>query len=130
MKNKFNAIGVANAATVLLAQSTADRVIQLRKMTADFIEWMDQHFDLQPHQMRQLQNLPPSFREELARAIANSLIAGQAIQFLKEAKSLIDDPDFKELSVRGLEEWQKPFVEGMQRQPLVIQIAYRQMQLA
>ncbi|MDR2274913.1 MAG: hypothetical protein LBF27_28650 [Sphingobacterium sp.] len=123
MKQDFSNAGVASKVAELLALPTAFRATEMQAMTADFVDWMDQHFDLMPHQRNQMLNMPSDFRQELARAICNCLMMDQVMQFEKDKKEN-EDPDFKELSVHGIEEWQEPdLTQGIT--PLYIRISYR-----
>lgn len=122
MKQYFNNAGVSGKVNELLALPTTLRAAEMQALAADFVNWMDQHFYLQPYQLNQLLNMPSAFRQELARAISNSLMMEQAVQFQKDEKEK-EDPDFKELTVHGLEEWQEPdLTQGLT--PLFIRISY------
>lgn len=122
MKQQLNNAGVASKVAELLELPHALRTVEMQAMTDDFVSWMDRHFVLKPYQLNQLLNMPKGFRQELAQAISNCLTVGQALQFQKDEKET-EDPDFKELSVHGLEEWQDPTLT-QELTPLYIRISY------
>lgn len=123
MKENLDNAGVARKVAMLLTLSTAERAIELRIMTANFATWMEQNFSLKSYQLAQLNNLPTDFRTQLGRAISNYLMQGHVLQFQKDEKEA-EDPDFKELVVHGLEQWQDDNME-MALTPLFIRISYR-----
>ncbi|MNR14559.1 hypothetical protein D3C85_1310430 [compost metagenome] len=97
--------------------------MELRIMTDNFAAWMEQNFNLKSYQLAQLNNLPAEFRKQLGHAISNYLMQGYVLQFQKDEKEA-EDPDFKELVVHGLEQWQDVNME-MALTPLFIRISYR-----
>ena len=122
MKENFDNAGVARKVAILLALPITERAIVLRIMTENFAAWMEQNFDLRDHQLQQLYNMPAEFQEQLSKAISNYLMQGYVLQFQKDEKEA-EDPDFKELSVHGLEQWQDDIME-MTLTPLFIRISY------
>jgi len=123
MKENLDNAGVARKVALLLALPIAERVIELRIMTDNFAAWMEQNFNLKNHQLAQLNNLPAEFRKQLGQAISNYLMQGHVLQFQKDEKEA-EDPDFKELIVHGLEQWQDDTME-MALTPLFVRISYR-----
>ncbi|MDM1295877.1 hypothetical protein HX021_16425 [Sphingobacterium sp. N143] len=123
MKENFNNAGVAQKVVTLLALPLADRALEMQLLKDDFAAWMEQNFILKSHQVEQLHNLPDDFRKQLSNAISNYLMQGNVLQFQKDEKEE-EDPEFKELSVHGLEQWQDEVV-GMTFTPLFIRISYR-----
>ncbi|WP_418360356.1 hypothetical protein [Sphingobacterium detergens] len=123
MKENLDNAGVARKVALLLALTAAERAIELRIMTDNFAAWMEQNFKLKSYQLAQLNNLPAEFRKQLGHAISNYLMQGYVLQFQKDEKEA-EDPDFKELVVHGLEQWQDVNME-MALTPLFIRISYR-----
>ncbi|MDF2476461.1 MAG: hypothetical protein K0S24_1944 [Sphingobacterium sp.] len=123
MKENFDNAGVAQKVAILLALPITERAIALRIMTENFAAWMEENFDLRDHQLQQLYNMPAEFQKQLSKAISNYLMQGYVLQFQKDEKEA-EDPDFKELSVHGLEQWQDDVME-MTLTPLFIRISYR-----
>ncbi|WP_343318182.1 hypothetical protein [Sphingobacterium multivorum] len=121
MKENFDNAGVAQKVATLLALPLADRALELQVMKDNFAAWMEHHFNLQPHQVEQLNNLPAELRKQLSTAISNYLMQGYTLQFQKDQKE--EDPDFKELSVHGLDQWQDDVVK-VTFTPLFIRISY------
>jgi len=122
MKENFDNAGVAQKVAALLALPFAERATELQLMRDDFAVWMEDHFNLKSHQAQQLNNLPAEFRKQLSSAISNYLIQGYPLQFQKDEKE--EDPDFKDLTIHGLEKWQDDVVK-VNFTPLFIRISYR-----
>lgn len=123
MKENFDNAGVAQKVATLLALPLEERALELQVMKDDFAAWMVHNFNLKPHQVEQINNkLSVERRKQLSSAISNYLILGYTLQFQKDEKK--EDPDFKDLSIHGLYEWQDD-VAGMTYTPLFIRISYR-----
>ncbi|WP_313419335.1 hypothetical protein [Sphingobacterium multivorum] len=123
MKVNYDNAGVAQKVATLLALPLAERALEMQLLKDDFAAWMEHNFDLKSHQVEQLYNFFPGFRKQLGTAISNYLMQGNVLQFQKEDKGDDDDPDFKELMVHGLDEWQDG-VATMMFTPLFIRISY------
>ena len=124
MKENFDNAGVAQKVAMLLALPVAERALEMQLLKDDFAVWMEHNFNLQSHQVYQLYNkLSAGLREELGTAISNYLMQGNVLQFQKDEKGDEEDPEFKELMVHGLDEWQDG-VAGMTFTPLFIRIYY------
>ncbi|WP_088161823.1 hypothetical protein [Sphingobacterium sp. G1-14] len=123
MKENFDNPGVAQKVATLLALPLAERALEMQLLKDDFAVWMEHNFNLDPHQVIQLYNFPNGFRKQLGTAISNYLMQGNVLQFQKEDKGDDDDPEFKELMVHGLDEWQDG-VATMMFTPLFIRISY------
>ncbi|MGJ1406886.1 hypothetical protein [Sphingobacterium siyangense] len=123
MKENFDNAGVAQKVATLLALPLAERALEMQLLKDDFAAWMEHNFNLDPHQVIQLYNFPQGFRKQLGTAISNYLMQGNILQFQKEDKGDDDDPEFKELMVHGLDEWQDGLAT-MMFTPLFIHISY------
>lgn len=123
MKEKFDNAGVAQKVATILALPIAERALEMQLLKDDFAVWMEHNFNLDPHQVIQLYNFPNGFRKQLGTAISNYLMQGNVLQFQKEDKGDEEDPDFKEVMVHGLDEWQDG-VATMMFTPLFIRISY------
>ena len=123
MKVNYDNAGVAQKVATLLALPLAERALEMQLLKDDFAAWMEYNFDLKPHQVEQLYDFSPGFRKQLGTAISNYLMQGNVLQFQKEDKGDDDDPEFKELMVHGLNEWQDG-VATMMFTPLFIRISY------
>lgn len=124
MKENFDNAGVAQKVATLLALPLAERALEMQLLKDDFAVWMEYNFNLKTHQVQQLYKLSAGLREELGTAISNYLMQGNVLQFQKDEKGDEEDPEFKDLMVHGLDEWQ----DGMTRMtftPLFIRISYR-----
>ncbi len=124
MKENFDNAGVAQKVATILALPTAERALEMQLLKDDFAVWMEHNFNLKTHQVQQLYKLSAGLREELGTAISNYLMQGNVLQFQKDEKGDEEDPEFKDLMVHGLDEWQ----DGMTRMtftPLFIRISYR-----
>ena len=124
MKEKFDNAGVAQKEAMILALPIAERALEMQLLKDDFAVWMEHNFNLKPHQVQQLYDFPPGFRKQLGTAISNYLMQGNILQFQKDDKGDDDDPEFKELMVHGLDEWQDAVVRKTFT-PLFIRISYR-----
>lgn len=125
MKEKFDNAGVAQKVAMILALPIAERALEMQLLKDDFAVWMEHNFNLKPHQVQQLYDFPHGFRKQLGTAISNYLMQGNILQFQKDDKGDDDDdPEFKELMVHGLDEWQDAVVQ-MTFTPLFIRISYR-----
>ncbi|QRY55278.1 hypothetical protein [Sphingobacterium siyangense] len=123
MKENFDNAGVAQKVATLLALPLAERATELQLMRDDFAVWMVYNFNLKPHQVEQLYKLSDTDRKQLSTAISNYLMQGNVLQFQKDAKEK-EDPDFKELTIHGLDEWQDGATIALLT-PLFIRISYR-----
>lgn len=123
MKENFDNAGVAQKVATLLALPLADRALELHLMKDDFAVWMAHNFNLKPHQVEQLNKFSAELRNQISTAISNYLMQGNVLQFQKDAKE-DDDPDFKELTIHGLDEWQDGATIALLT-PLFIRISYR-----
>ena len=123
MKENFDNAGVAQKVATLLALPLADRALELHLMKNDFARWMTHNFNLKPHQMEQLNKLSAELRNQISTAISNYLMQNRVLQFQKDAKEK-EDPDFKELTIHGLDEWQDGATIALLT-PLFIRISYR-----
>ncbi|MFA4979745.1 MAG: hypothetical protein WC589_19690 [Sphingobacterium sp.] len=123
MKENFDNAGVAQKVATLLALPLAERALEMQLLKDDFAVWMEHNFNLDPHQVIQLYNFPNGFRKQLGTAISNYLMQGNVLQFQKDDKGDDDDPEFKELMVHGLDEWQDG-VATIMFTPLFIRISY------
>ncbi|WP_159726279.1 hypothetical protein [Sphingobacterium sp. 18053] len=123
MKENFDNAGVAQKVATLLALPLAERALEMQLLKDDFAAWMEHNFNLDPHQVIQLYNFPNGFRKQLGTAISNYLMQGNVLQFQKDDKGDDDDPEFKELMVHGLDEWQDG-VATIMFTPLFIRISY------
>ncbi len=123
MKENFNNAGVAQKVATILALPIAERALEMQLLKDDFAVWMEHNFNLKPHLMKQLYDFPYGFRKQLSTAISNYLMQGNILQFQKDDKGDDDDPEFKELMVHGLDEWQDVVVR-MTFTPLFIRISY------
>jgi hypothetical protein len=122
----FEQADVNLAQVKILNPPPAQILIEIQEIRNDFIGWMMKWFMLEPSQQLQLQNMDPTFRQELANAIANNYAAGLTVNFLKEDKGG-NVPDKKQIVVHGLEEWQEPLETtstSMVVIPLMIRIQY------
>ncbi|WP_333575198.1 hypothetical protein [Sphingobacterium sp.] len=124
MKENLDNAGVAQKVATLLALPLAERALEMQLLKADFAVWMEHNFNLKAHQVIQLYNFPNGFRKQLGTAISNYLMQGHILQFQKDDKGDDDDPEFKELMVHGLDEWQDTAVR-LAFTPLFIRIFYR-----
>lgn len=124
MKEKFDNAGVAQKVAMILALPIAERALEMQLLKDDFAVWMERNFNLKPHQVQQLYKLSDTDRKQLGTAISNYLMQGNVLQFQKEDKGDDDDPEFKDLMVHGLYEWQDAMVR-MTFTPLFIRISYR-----
>lgn len=124
MKENFNNAGVAQKVAMILALPIAERALEMQLLKDDFAVWMEHNFNLKTHQVQQLYDFPYGFRKQLSTAISNYLMQGNILQFQKEDKGDDDDPEFKDLIVHGLDEWQDVVVR-MTFTPLFIRISYR-----
>ena len=124
MKENFDNAGVAQKVAMLLALPIAERALEMQLLKDDFAVWIEHHFNLKSYQVDQLHNLPEEFREQLGTAISNYLMQGNVLQFQKDEKGDEEDPEYKDLIVHGLDEWQDAVV-GMSFTPLFIRISYR-----
>jgi hypothetical protein len=124
MKENFDNAGVAQKVAMILALPIAERALEMQLLKDDFAVWMEHNFNLKPHQVQQLYDFPDGFRKQLGTAISNYLMQGNVLQFQKDDKGDDDDPEFKELMVHGLDEWQDAVVR-MTFTPLFIRISYR-----
>lgn len=123
MKENFDNAGVAQKVATLLALPLAERATELQLMRDDFAVWMAHNFNLKPHQVKQLYKLSDTDRKQLSTAISNYLMQNRVLQFQKDAKE-DDDPDYKDLMVHGLDEWQDGATIALLT-PLFIRISYR-----
>lgn len=124
MKENFDNAGVAQKVAMILALPIAERALEMQLLKDDFAVWMEHNFNLKPHQVQQLYKLSDTDRKQLGTAISNYLMQGNVLQFQKEDKGDDDDPEFKDLIVHGLDEWQDVGVR-MTFTPLFIRISYR-----
>ncbi|WP_286884285.1 MULTISPECIES: hypothetical protein [Sphingobacterium] len=125
MKENLDNAGVAQKVATILALPIAERALEMQLLKDDFAVWMEHNFNLKPHQVQQLYDFPHGFRKQLGTAISNYLMQGHILQFQKDDKGDDDDdPEFKELMVHGLDEWQDA-VMRMMFTPLFIRISYR-----
>lgn len=124
MKENFDNAGVAQKVATLLALPLAERALEMQLLKADFAVWMEHNFNLKAHQVQQLYEFPQGFQKQLGTAIGNYLMQGNILQFQKDDKGDVDDPEFKELMVHGLDEWQDTVVR-LAFTPLFIRISYR-----
>lgn len=124
MKENFDNAGVAQKVATLLALPLVERATELQLMKEDFAVWMKHNFNLKPHQVQQLYKLSDTDRKQLGTAISNYLMQGNVLQFQKDEKGDEEDPEFKDLMVHGLDEWQDVVVR-MTFTPLFIRISYR-----
>ncbi|MDF2852819.1 MAG: hypothetical protein K0S31_3504 [Sphingobacterium multivorum] len=124
MKENFNNAGVAQKVAMILALPIAERALEMQLLKDDFAVWMEHNFNLKTHQVQQLYKLSDTDRKQLGTAISNYLMQGNVLQFQKEDKGDDDDPEFKDLIVHGLDEWQDVVVR-MTFTPLFIRISYR-----
>lgn len=127
MKENFNNAGVAQKVAMLLALPIAERALEMQLLKDDFAVWMEHNFNLKTHQVQQLYKLSDTDRKQLGTAISNYLMQGNVLQFQKEDKGDDDDPEFKDLIVHGLDEWQDVVVP-MTFTPLLIRISYTDQQ--
>ncbi len=127
MKENFNNAGVAQKVATILAMPIAERALEMQLLKDDFAVWMEHNFNLKTHQVQQLYKLSDTDRKQLGTAISNYLMQGNVLQFQKDDKGDDDDPDFKELMVHGLDEWQDAVVR-MRFTPLLIRISYTDQQ--
>ncbi|APU97850.1 hypothetical protein BV902_17200 [Sphingobacterium sp. B29] len=123
MKENLDNAGVAQKVATILALPIAERALEMQLLKDDFAVWMEHNFNLDPHQVIQLYNFPNGFRKQLGTAISNYLMQGNVLQFQKDDKGDEEDPDFKEVMVHGLDEWQDG-VATMMFTPLFIRISY------
>jgi hypothetical protein len=123
MKENFDNAGVAQKVATLLALPLAERATELQLMRDDFAVWMAHNFNLKPHQVEQLNKLSDTDRRQLSTAISNYLMQNRVLQFQKEDKGEEEDPDYKDLRIHGLDEWQDG-VATMMFTPLFIRISY------
>jgi len=124
MKQNFDNAGVAQKVAMLLALPVAERALEMQLLKDDFAVWMEHNFNLQSHQVYQLYNkLSAGLRQELGTAISNYLMQGNVLQFQKDEKGDEEDPEFKELMVHGLDEWQDGVTTALLT-PLFIRIYY------
>jgi len=124
MKENFDNAGVAQKVATILALPIAERALEMQLLKDDFAVWMERNFNLKPHQVQQLYKLSDTDRKQLGTAISNYLMQGNILQFQKDDKGDDDDPEFKDLIVHGLDEWQDVGVR-MTFTPLFIRISYR-----
>ncbi len=124
MKENFDNAGVAQKVATILALPIAERALEMQLLKDDFAVWMEHNFNLKTHQVQQLYKLSDTDRKQLGTAISNYLMQGNILQFQKDDKGDDDDPEFKELMVHGLDEWQDAVVR-MTFTPLFIRISYR-----
>ncbi|WP_313265405.1 hypothetical protein [Sphingobacterium sp.] len=124
MKENFDNAGVAQKVATILALPIAERALEMQLLKDDFAVWMEHNFNLKTHQVQQLYKLSDTDRKQLGTAISNYLMQGNVLQFQKEDKGDDDDPEFKDLIVHGLDEWQDVVVR-MTFTPLFIRISYR-----
>jgi len=124
MKENFDNAGVAQKVATILALPIAERALEMQLLKDDFAVWMEHNFNLKTHQVQQLYKLSDTDRKQLGTAISNYLMQGNVLQFQKEDKGDDDDPEFKDLMVHGLDEWQDVVVR-MTFTPLFIRISYR-----
>ncbi|WP_293907749.1 hypothetical protein [Sphingobacterium sp. UBA5670] len=124
MKENFSNAGVAQKVAMILALPIAERALEMQLLKDDFAVWMEHNFNLKTHQVQQLYKLSDTDRKQLGTAISNYLMQGNVLQFQKEDKGDDDDPEFKDLIVHGLDEWQDVGVR-MTFTPLFIRISYR-----
>ncbi|WP_426791752.1 hypothetical protein [Sphingobacterium sp. WOUb80] len=124
MKEKFDNAGVAQKVAMILTLPIAERALEMQLLKDDFAVWMEHNFNLDPHQVIQLYEFPHGFRKQLGTAISNYLMQGNILQFQKDDKGDDDDPEFKELMVHGLDEWQDTAAR-LAFTPLFIGIFYR-----
>ncbi len=123
MKENFDNAGVAQKVAMILALPIAERALEMQLLKDDFAVWMEHNFNLKPYQVQQLSDFPHGFRIQLGTAISNYLMQGNELQFQKDEKGDEEDPEFKELMVHGLDEWQDAVVR-MTFTPLFIRISY------
>lgn len=123
MKENFDNAGVAQKVATLLALPLAERATELQLMRDDFAVWMVHNFNLKSRQVEQLYKLSDTDRKQLSTAISNYLMQGNVLQFQKEDKG-DDDPEFKDLMIHGLDEWQDGATIALLT-PLFIRISYR-----
>jgi hypothetical protein len=123
MKENFDNAGVAQKVAMLLALPIAERALEMQLLKDDFAVWMEHNFNLKPHQVQQLYDFPNGFRKQLGTAISNYLMQGNTLQFQKDDKGDEEDPDYKDLRIHGIDEWQDG-VAGMAFTPLFIRISY------
>lgn len=123
MKENFDNAGVAQKVATLLALPLAERATELQLMRDDFAVWMVHNFNLKSRQVEQLYKLSDTDRKQLSTAISNYLMQNRVLQFQKDAKEK-EDPDFKELTIHGLDEWQDGATIALLT-PLFIRISYR-----
>ncbi|WP_336835913.1 hypothetical protein [Sphingobacterium siyangense] len=124
MKENLDNAGVAQKVATILALPIAERALEMQLLKGDFAVWMEHNFNLKAHQVQQLYDFPHGFRKQLGTAISNYLMQGHILQFQKDDKGDDDDPEFKELMVHGLDEWQDTAVR-LAFTPLFIRISYR-----
>jgi len=94
MKQIFNAAGVAQVQANQLLLSPTDLAASMLALQTNFSDWMNTHFILSASQQSQIDTLSSLFKEELAHAIADELVAGKVITFAKdEAKGGKDDKE-------------------------------------
>ncbi|MEN5055883.1 hypothetical protein [Sphingobacterium kitahiroshimense] len=123
----FNQAGVNQLQAHLLGLSIALLLLEITEIRTDFDSWLRKWFNLTASQLSQLQNMDPTFKQELANAIANNYAAGLTVNFVKEDKDEEKVPDKKNVVVHGLDEWQDPVgshLTNMLILPLMIRIQY------
>ncbi|MDR3006865.1 MAG: hypothetical protein LBV59_02960 [Sphingobacterium sp.] len=123
MKKNFDNVGVAQKVAMLLALPITERALEMQLLKEDFAVWMENNFNLKPHQMEQLNKLSAELRNQLSVAISNCLMQGNRLQFQKDAKDK-EDPEYKDLMIHGIYEWQDGVTTALLT-PLFIRISYR-----
>lgn len=124
MKKNFDNAGVAQKVAMLLALPITERALEMQLLKDDFAVWMEHNFNLKPHQVQQLYDFSHEFRKQIGTAISNYLSQGNVLQFQKEDKGHKEDPEYKDLMIHGIDEWQDGVTTALLT-PLFIRISYR-----
>src|SRR5690606_9202577 len=84
MKQPFDNVGFAQvqASTISLDATALQATVQ--QIRSNFAQWMKDTFELSASQQEQLDDLEPTFRQDLADAVADSWAVRHPILFYKE----------------------------------------------
>ncbi|MDR2284780.1 MAG: hypothetical protein LBE37_16310 [Sphingobacterium sp.] len=86
MKQNFNNAGFSNVQANVLNLSSAVRLIVTNYIRTNLDGWMLDTFEMSTDQQVQLESLSPTFKQQIADAVADSWDSGQLVLFDKQVQ--------------------------------------------
>lgn len=87
MKQNFDNAGFAQVQATVINLPEASLQQEVQQIRDNFVQWLNDSFELSESQLLQLNDLDPVFRQSLADATADSWAARNTILFYKEEDS-------------------------------------------